>query len=108
MPIADLALMQRGYHIGYTEIKDLLVAETALDLVDEFYSRVQMQWRLAGKVAMETCSRGGLAASRYAARHPERIDCLWECPNNGLQEQALLKTNGKVNRVARDSCFLRV
>ena len=76
-PVVDLELVRQGWHIGYIEILDLLGADPALDLMDRFYAQVRSQWGLAEKMALEPCSRGGLPAYRYAARHPERIACLY-------------------------------
>lgn len=76
-PVVDIELIRSGYHIGYVEILDLLGADPALDLMDKFYAKVRKQWGLAEKPALEPCSRGGLPAYRYAARHPERIACIY-------------------------------
>ena len=76
-PVVDLELLRQGYHLGYIEILDMLGSDPALDLVDRFYSQVRAQWGLAEKMAVEPCSRGGLPAYRYAARHPERIACIY-------------------------------
>jgi sialidase-1 len=76
-PVVDLELARCGYHIGYVEILDLLGSDAALNLMDQFYAQVRMQWGLAEKPALEPCSRGGLPAYRYAARHPERIACIY-------------------------------
>jgi sialidase-1 len=76
-PVVDLALVTNGWHIGYVEILDLEGADSALDLMDQFYAQVRTQWGLAERMAIEPCSRGGLPAYRYAARHPERIACIY-------------------------------
>ncbi len=77
MPVVDLELVRNGWHIGYIEILDLLGADTALDLMDQYYTQVRTQWGLAEKMTLEPCSRGGLPAYRYAARHPERVACIY-------------------------------
>jgi sialidase-1 len=77
MPVVDLELVHDGYHIGYIEILDMLGSDSALGLVDQFYAQVRAQWGLAEKMAVEPCSRGGLPAYRYAARHPERVACIY-------------------------------
>ena len=76
-PTVDLELVRDGYHIGYIEVQDLLGSDTTLDLVDQFYGQVRAQWGLAEKMAVERSGRGGLTADRYAARHPERIACIY-------------------------------
>lgn len=73
----DIELLKSGYHIGYLDVLDLLGSDSALDLMDRHYDQVRSQWKLAEKPALEPCSRGGLHAYRYAARHPERIACIY-------------------------------
>ena len=73
----DMELLRNGYHIGYLEVVNLLGSDTALDLMDRFYAQARLQWSLAATMALEPCSRGGLHAYRYAARHPERVACIY-------------------------------
>ncbi len=77
MPVVDLELVRDGYHVGYIEILDMLGSDSSLDLVDQFYAQVRVQWGLSEKMAVEPCSRGGLPAYRYAAHHPERVACIY-------------------------------
>ncbi len=77
MPLVDLELVRNGYHIGYVEVLDLLGSDAALDVMDQFYVQARARWQLAPKMALEPCSRGGLAAYRYAARHPDRVACIY-------------------------------
>lgn len=72
----DLELLRCGYHLGFIDVVDMLGSDASLDLMDRFYEQVRTQWGLAPKPALEPCSRGGLHAYRYAARHPERIACI--------------------------------
>ena len=76
-PEVDLLLLERGYHIAHLDVLKMLGADTALDLMDAFYERVRENWKLAPKPALEAVSRGGLHAYRYAARHPDRIACIY-------------------------------
>ncbi|MFT5131185.1 MAG: sialidase-1 [Rhodothermales bacterium] len=72
----DQELVYNGYHIGFISVVTMLGADPALDIMDTFYAQVRAQWGLAERPALEPCSRGGLHAYRYAARHPERIACI--------------------------------
>jgi pimeloyl-ACP methyl ester carboxylesterase len=76
-PVVDLELVRAGWHIGYVEVLDMLGSDASLDLMDRFYDTVRSGWGLAAKMALEPCSRGGLPAYRYAARHPERVACIY-------------------------------
>ena len=73
----DLALLRRGFHVGYLNVVNLLGSEASLDSMDRFHYRVTKEFSLAERPALYAVSRGGLHAYRYAARRPERIACLY-------------------------------
>jgi sialidase-1 len=73
----DQELAYNGYHIGFINVVTLLGSDSALDIMDQFYDQARSQWQLAEKPALEPCSRGGLHAYRYAARHPQRVACIF-------------------------------
>ncbi len=72
----DQELVYNGYHIGFIDVVKMLGSESSLDIMDQFYDQVRSQWNLSERPALEPCSRGGLHAYRYAARHPDRIACI--------------------------------
>lgn len=76
-PEVDLELLREGWAVGYLECLELLGSDAALDLMDRFYDHVTGPRGLARRPALEAVSRGGLHAYRYAARHPDRIACLY-------------------------------
>lgn len=76
-PQADLALVSRGWHVGYMNAKDLYGAPPAIALLDAFYDRVTKDYQLSGRPVLEGFSRGGLYAFNYAATHPERVSALY-------------------------------
>lgn len=76
-PEVDIELLQSGWHVGYVDCVDMLGADSALDIYDEFYEQVRREFGLAARPALEAVSRGGLHAYRYAARHPDRIACIY-------------------------------
>ncbi|MEZ6137219.1 MAG: alpha/beta hydrolase [Pirellulaceae bacterium] len=73
----DQKLVQQGFHIAYIDVVSMLGSDESLDIMDRFYTLVRQQWELAEKPALEPCSRGGLHAYRYAARHPDRVACIF-------------------------------
>jgi sialidase-1 len=73
----DLELLRNGWAIGYVECLDLLGCDAALDLMDQFYAELTERRGFARRPALEAVSRGGLHAYRYAARHPERVACIY-------------------------------
>jgi len=72
----DQELVYNGYHIGFIDVVKMLGSESSLDIMDRFYDQVRSQWNLSERPALEPCSRGGLHAYRYAARHPDRVACI--------------------------------
>lgn len=74
---ADLALLERGWHVGYMNAKDLYGAPPAIALFDAYYQRVRKDYGLSARVVLEGFSRGGLYAFNYAATHPDRVAALY-------------------------------
>ena len=74
---ADVILLKRGFHIAYVNTSGMLGSPKALEHWDKFYEFMTQQRDLAKKVALEAVSRGGLFAYRWAARHPERVACIY-------------------------------
>lgn len=92
----DLELLHQGCHVAFLDVVDMLGCDAALDLMDGFYDQVRGQWRLAERPALEPVSRGGLPAYRYAARHPERIACIYaDTPVMDLKSWPLLWPGSK-------------
>jgi sialidase-1 len=73
----DLELLRSGWHIAFVDCVDMLGCDAALDIYDRFYDLLRKDYGLAAKPALEPVSRGGLPAYRYAARHPERVACIY-------------------------------
>ena len=73
----DLELLRHGWAVGYIECLDMLGSDAALDLMDQFYAQMTEQRGFARRPALEAVSRGGLHAYRYAARHPDRVACIY-------------------------------
>jgi pimeloyl-ACP methyl ester carboxylesterase/outer membrane protein assembly factor BamB len=76
-PQADIALVGKGFHVAYVNVQNLYGAPKALDAMDKFYEHVTREYGLMPKVALEGFSRGGLFALNWAARHPERVACIY-------------------------------
>ncbi len=73
----DLELLRHGWAVGYLDCLDMLGCDAALNLMDTFYAEMTEQRGFSPKPALEAVSRGGLHAYRYAARHPDRIACIY-------------------------------
>lgn len=76
-PQADLALLERGFHVAYIDVQNLYGAPVALDVMDQFYAHLTSRFELAPRTVLEGFSRGGLFALNWAARHPDRVACLY-------------------------------
>jgi lysophospholipase L1-like esterase/pimeloyl-ACP methyl ester carboxylesterase len=72
-PQTELALLARGWHAAYIELRNLYGAPVALDAMDVFYDRARHDFGLGPKVVLAGFSRGGLFAFNWAARHPDRV-----------------------------------
>ena len=76
-PQADLALLAKGWHVAYVDVRNLYGAPAALDAMDKFYAQVVKTHRLAPQVVLEGFSRGGLFAFNWAARHPDQVASIY-------------------------------
>ncbi len=74
---SDRVLLARGFHVAYMDAAGMLGSDKALDHWDAFYDALTGRFGLATKPALEAVSRGGLFAYRWAARHPDRIACIY-------------------------------
>lgn len=75
-PQADLALLERGFHLVYCDVADLYGSPRAVALFDGFYDKMQ-QAGLGRKAVLEGFSRGGLIIYNWAAAHPERVAAIY-------------------------------
>lgn len=73
----DVELLAKGFHVAYVDVAGLLGAPKAMEIGDEFYEFVTKKRKLAAKPCLEGVSRGGLVVYNWAARHPERIACIY-------------------------------
>lgn len=76
-PEIDVELLKRGFHIAYMNTNGMLGSPAALKHWDVFYEHMTKRHNLSKRPALEAVSRGGLFAYRWAARHPERVACIY-------------------------------
>ena len=74
---ADVALLGRGWCVGYMDAKDMYGGPRAMSLFDAYYAAVTARFGLAHRVVMEGFSRGGLYAFNFAADYPDRVAALY-------------------------------
>jgi len=75
-PQADIALLERGFHIVYCDVVELFGNKEAIDRWDAWY-RLLHTAGLASRVALEGMSRGAVYAFNWAAAHPDQVAAVY-------------------------------
>ncbi len=76
-PQGDSALAAKGFHVAYIDMQDMYGSPASLDIMDKFYEYLTQEKKLNSKVVLEGFSRGGLFAFNWAARHPDKVSCIY-------------------------------
>ena len=76
-PAPDIALLNRGFHIVYMRVPDLLGSPKAVEHWNNFYSELTGKYQLAAKAALVGLSRGGLYCYNWAIANPEKVACIY-------------------------------
>jgi len=71
-----LQLLEQGFHHVHLEVGNTFGSPRALEQFDAFYEALR-RGGLGPKAALVGISRGGLYAYRWAARHPQRVACIY-------------------------------
>jgi acetyl esterase/lipase len=74
---ADLALVQRGWHLAYCSLSDMYGAPAAIEAMKRFHTWCVRERGFSPKPAIFGFSRGGLYTVNYACAHPEDNCCLY-------------------------------
>ncbi len=75
-PQTEIALLERGFHIVYCDVTELMGNNEALGRWNRFYSML-VHAGFAEKPALEAFSRGGMYAYRWAAANPRHVACVY-------------------------------
>ena len=75
-PQADIALLERGFHVVYCDVAELFGNDEALSVWNDYY-KILTHAGLAKKSAMEGMSRGGVYIYRWAATYPKRVAAIY-------------------------------
>lgn len=75
-PQTDIALLERGFHVVYTDVAGLFGAPRAVAIWDDFYQKM-LDSGLSRKVALEGMSRGGLIIYNWALANPEKVAAIY-------------------------------
>lgn len=76
-PQGDLALLEKGFYAAYIDVQNMYGSPTAMRHMDAFYDVLTGKYGLSKKTVLEGFSRGGLFAFNWAARHPDRVACIY-------------------------------
>jgi lysophospholipase L1-like esterase len=75
-PQADIALLERGFHIVYCDVAELFGNREAIGSWNGFYALMTKNG-LAKKTILEGMSRGGVYAFNWAAENPDRVAAVY-------------------------------
>ncbi len=75
-PQADIALLERGFHIVYCDVAELFGNRKAISLWNSFCALLTKNG-LAKKTILEGMSRGGVYAFNWAAENPTRVAAVY-------------------------------
>ncbi|MDF2430829.1 MAG: hypothetical protein JWP44_460 [Mucilaginibacter sp.] len=75
-PQTDISLLQRGFHLVYCDVAELLGNNESIKYWNNFYNLL-FKAGLAKKAAMEGMSRGGVYVFNWAAVNPDKVACVY-------------------------------
>jgi lysophospholipase L1-like esterase/pimeloyl-ACP methyl ester carboxylesterase len=94
-PQTDIGLLERGYHVVYSDVAELLGNKEAISLWDKFYNLMQRSG-LAKKAALEGMSRGAVYAFNWAAVNADKVTAVYvDNPLLNIPDWALKIPAGK-------------
>jgi len=74
---ADLALLEKGFILAYLKMDNIFGSAPAMKLMDNFYDYLTSSYDLSTRTTLFGFSRGGLYSLNWAARHPDRLACIY-------------------------------
>lgn len=75
-PQTDIALLERGYHVVYCDVAELLGNRECIAVWNDFYALVHRAG-LSSKAVMIGMSRGGVYVFNWAAENPKKVACVY-------------------------------
>ena len=76
-PQADIALLNKGFHVAYVDVQNLYGSPTAMTIMDAMYKHVVKEHKLSEKTVLEGFSRGGLFAFNWGAANTSKVACIY-------------------------------
>jgi lysophospholipase L1-like esterase/pimeloyl-ACP methyl ester carboxylesterase len=75
-PQTDIALLERGYHVVYCDVVELLGNKEAIAAWNDYYSLLHHAG-LSKKAALVGMSRGAVYVYNWAAANPKKVACVY-------------------------------
>ncbi len=76
-PQFDLAMLERGYHVVFCDVKGLFGSPQAVKRWDDFYHYLRVEQRFTDRAILEGMSRGGLIIYNWAVANPEKVAAIY-------------------------------
>ncbi len=70
-------MLQHGFHAAYIDLQNLYGGPEAMKAMDAMHEYVTREFQLSQKTVLEGFSRGGLFSLNWAARHPDKVACIY-------------------------------
>ena len=74
---ADSILVSEGFHLAYINTNNQFGSPKAVEIWDDFYDFLTLEFKLQKKVALMGVSRGGLFIYNWAKKNPEKVSCIY-------------------------------
>lgn len=75
-PQTDIDLLERGFHVVYCDVADLYGSDKAVRRWDKCYDYL-VKRGFHKQAVLEGMSRGGLIVYNWAARHTDKVACIY-------------------------------
>jgi lysophospholipase L1-like esterase/pimeloyl-ACP methyl ester carboxylesterase len=76
-PDPDIALLEKGFHIVYMKINDMLGGPEAVRHWNALYKSLTTSFGFNRKAALVGLSRGGLYCYNWAEANPDKVACIY-------------------------------
>ncbi len=74
---ADIAMLEKGWHLGYVKVSDMYGCPEAVERMHEYFLFVTREFNLNKKTVLFGFSRGGLYAVNYALKYKDEVSVLY-------------------------------
>ncbi len=76
-PAPDIALLERGFHVVYMSVPNMLGSPEAVAHWNACYGELTGKYGFARQVALVGLSRGGLYCYNWAEANPDKVACIY-------------------------------